>query len=301
MEISINEWRMLVPTLDKDKQWKKIENNEKFFSMFKKAIEVLNWSKAFRNRYNNDSGIEKIMDISKSKEDKKDKKDNYIPITIDDCLFFSVWIAMNYTKTFSDLIVENQSVSEPVLKDEAILASQKEYIENNKNRVMHEDKQGSNIMGKRKKLMDHLMDQSDDVFECYDDLIKNVEEDKEFLFFLDGVATHNIYNINPRGRDLEKILTSLKKVKKSINSNCKEEVSEVLQEIIYPDVSIVHLESIAKEVKKLFKEKFPESKFLQQNLNIQIRNKKEFSNTDKKDQYELLDSLTFTYNKIFEV
>lgn len=302
MEISINEWRMIVPTLEKvdqkNSQWKKITNNRDFFSKFEKAIQVLNWSGKFRKRYQNYSVIAEIKELS---ETKPSRRSTYEQITIDDCFFFTVWIAMNYSNTFNELIMENKNVSKPVLKDETILASQIEYIENSKNRVIQEDRYGLDIMKKREKLFKKLMDQTDEVFESYDNLRENLEEYREFSFFLDEVVTRNIYQIDPSARDLERILEVLKKVKGSISSDFKKDILKIVQEIIYPDVSFVHIESIIREVKKIFKEKFPESEFLQQNLNIQVKNKKELSNASKKDQYELLDNLTSIYNKIFEL
>ncbi|MDU5509807.1 hypothetical protein [Enterococcus gilvus] len=302
MEISINEWRMIVPTLEKvdqkNSQWKKITNNRDFFSKFEKAIQVLNWSGKFRKRYQNYSVIAEIKELS---ETKPSRRSTYEQITIDDCFFFTVWIAMNYSNTFNELIMENKNVSKPVLKDETILASQIEYIENSKNRVIQEDRYGLDIMKKREKLFKKLMDQTDEVFESYDNLRENLEEYREFSFFLDEVVTRNIYQIDPSARDLERILEVLKKVKGSISSDFKKDILKIVQEIIYPDVSFVHIESIIREVKKIFKEKFPESEFLQQNFNIQVKNKKELSNASKKDQYELLDNLTSTYNKIFEL
>ncbi len=302
MEISINEWRMIVPALEKDDQenlqWKKIISNRTFFSKFKKAIQVLNWSGKFRKRYQNYSVIAKIKEIS---ETKPYRSSTYEQITMDDCFFFTVWIAMNYSNTFDELIMENRNVSKPVLKDETILASQVEYIEYSKNRIMKEDKRGSDIMKKREKILNNVMNQADDFFDSYAILMKSLKKHREFLFFLDEVVTHNTYQIDPNSRDLETILRVLKKIEGLISNDCRESILKIIQEIIYPEVNSDCLEIIKKEIKKLFKEKFPEAKFLQQDLNIQIKNRDKLSNDCKKDQYELLDSLTSTYNKMSEL
>lgn len=233
MKISIDEWRIISSKQEDDAVRAPFVNNTYWGRAFVKAIDLLKYSKTFRDQYEKNEELIGWYNNFKDKKNSiiKSKKD--VQIFIEDEIFLLIWLYINNDKLLTRLKTINFKVS---ANEDVVKPFQIDYIEYNKYKINQErdHKETAKHVKNRKEILDKFLDEIDNLNKSMID----VQQGKIYYF-----SQNEGYDL----RDIP-VADELEEIDKNISPATIRDLQFIIQESLYPSVDLKYLKSKILEI-----------------------------------------------------